>query len=363
MINVTKPFLPPRAEFDKLVDGIWERAWLTNQGPLVTKLETSLEKYLGVNNFLFTNNGTIPLQIAYQALDLKGEVITTPFSYVATASSIVWEKCTPVFVDIDEATFNIDPKLIEAAITEKTTGIVATHVFGNPCDIQAIDAIAEKHNLKVVYDAAHCFGTKYKGESVLNFGDVSTISFHATKLFHTTEGGGAVVKSENILYRMSQMRNFGHTGPYSFDCVGINGKNSELHAAMGLCNLKYIDNIIEARKKQYLKYKENLKTLPIKFQHLQVEDNEYNYAYFPILLPSEDILLKVIDELNGQYVNPRRYFYPSLNTISYVENVPCPVSERTSCRVLCLPLFHDLSGSTIDMITNTIIKTFKFKKE
>ena len=243
MIPVTKPFLPPIEEYQKYTEGIWQRNWLTNNGPLVNELELKLKDYLQVPHLLFLNNGTIAIQIAIKALQLKGDIITTPFSYVATTSSIVWEGCQPVFVDIDKHTFNIDASKIEAAITPNTSAILATHVYGNPCDIDAIAAIAKKHNLKVIYDAAHCFGTKYKGKSVFAYGDVCTTSFHATKLFHTVEGGAVFCNDADLLRKMAQLRNFGHDGPEHFNEVGINGKNSEFHAAMGLANLKYIQQI------------------------------------------------------------------------------------------------------------------------
>ena len=231
MINVTKPFLPEIEEYITYLRGIWDRNWLTNNGPLVNDLELKLKEYLNVKHLLYLGNGTIALQIAIKALGLKGEIITTPFSYVATTSAIVWEGCDPVFADIDKDTFNIDPAKIEQAITDKTTGILATHVFGNPCDIDAIQKIAVKHNLKVIYDAAHCFGTHYKGKSVYNYGDVSTASFHATKLFHTIEGGAVITNNAELLKKMAYMRNFGHETAETFAGVGINGKNSEFHAA------------------------------------------------------------------------------------------------------------------------------------
>ena len=249
MINVTKPFLPPQEEYGVFLDGIWSRNWLTNNGPLVRELETNLKKYLGVPEMLYLNNGTIAIQIAIKALSLTGEIITTPFSYVATTSSIVWEGCRPVFVDIDANSFNIDPAKIEEAITPHTTGILATHVFGNPCDIDAIESIAAKHNLKVIYDAAHCFGTTYNGRSIYHYGNISTTSFHATKLFHTIEGGGVFTSDLELLKRMSYFRNFGHKTPEEFEMVGINAKNSEFHAAMGLSILPHMPSILESRKK------------------------------------------------------------------------------------------------------------------
>src|SRR5688572_25479009 len=235
MINVTKSFLPPIEEYVKYLEGIWERCHLTNHGPLVNELEEKLKTYLGVKNFFYLNNGTIAIQLAIKALDITGEVITTPFSYVATCSSIVWENAKPVFVDIDPGNFTIDATKIEAAITPRTSAILATHVYGIPCNVEEIDRIAKKHKLKVVYDAAHAFGVEYKGASLLNYGHISTLSFHATKLFHTVEGGGITTNDDELAHRIAYMRNFGHKGQEEFWGLGINGKSSEFHAAMGLC--------------------------------------------------------------------------------------------------------------------------------
>lgn len=361
MINVSKPFLPPREEYNKYVDEIWDNGWLTNNGPLVNALELNLKKYLDLEHFLFLNNGTIALQIAIKALDLKGEIITTPFSYVATTNSIIWENCKPVFVDIDEETFNINPSLIDKAITAKTSAILATHVYGNPCDIEGIAKVADENNLKVIYDAAHCFGTKYKGRSVLQYGDISTISFHATKVFHTIEGGAVITQSAELTERLSKLRNFGHITPYDFLNAGINGKNSEFHAAMGLANLKYIDKILSIRKKQYEYYLKNLPGLHVQFHSLN-PDAAINYSYFPIVFRSEDELLFTIEKLNHQYIYPRRYFYPSLNKLSYVERSTCPVAEEISKKVLCLPMFHDLSEATMELICRILLRSQNFKQ-
>jgi len=355
MINVTKSFLPPVEEYKKYIDEIWNRAWLTNNGPLVNDLELKLKQYLNLNHLLYLNNGTIALQIAIKALDLKGEIITTPFSYVATTSSIAWEGCTPVFVDIDAETFNINPALIEAAITPQTSAILATHVYGNPCDIDAIDKIAKKHNLKVIYDAAHCFGTKYKGKSVFEYGDVSTTSFHATKLFHTIEGGAVFTQDPEVLKKMAYMRNFGHNGPEAFFGVGINGKNSEFHAAMGLCNLNYVDAIVEKRKKDSLYYDDKLKTLKAKRPKIQ-EHADYNYSYYTIVFDSEKQLHDSIELLNSNWVYPRRYFYPSLNSLNYVNAQEMKMSESACNRVLCLPLYYDLTNAEIDMICRLLLR-------
>jgi dTDP-4-amino-4,6-dideoxygalactose transaminase len=355
MINVSKPFLPPIGEYTDYLSGIWKRNWLTNNGPLVNELELKLKEYLNVNHLLFLTNGTIAIQLAIKALDISGEVITTPFSYVATTSSIVWENCTPVYVDIDPGTLNINPRLIEAAITPKTTAILATHVFGNPCDIDAIDKIAKKHGLKVIYDAAHCFGTLYKGKSVFEHGDISTTSFHATKLYHTIEGGAVITNDPELLKKLAYMRNFGHNGPEAFYGVGVNGKNSEFHAAMGLVNLGWVDKIMASRKSQSLHYDEKLKTL--KVNKLRYNPAEFNYSYYPIIFESEPALLKAVETLNANWVYPRRYFYPSLNTIAYVSGTEMPVSEKVSSRVLCLPMYFDLSLEEIDFICRLLLRS------
>lgn len=356
MINVSKPNLPPFKEYGEYLEGIWQRNWLTNNGPLVNELELKLKQYLDVNHLLFINNGTVAIQIAIKALDLHGEVITTPFSYVATTSSIVWENCTPVFVDIDEGSLNIDPAKIEEAITDRTSAILATHVYGNPCDIQRIQEIADKHGLKVIYDAAHCFGTKYKGRSVFEFGDVSTTSFHATKLFHTVEGGAVFTRSPELLKKMAHMRNFGHDGPETFECVGINGKNSEFHAAMGLCNLKIVDEILKDRMKISKLYDSRLNT-PILRKPTITNNTEYNYSYYPIIFQTEEQLVKAVTELNKNAIFPRRYFFPSLNELSYVERQHTPISESISRRALCLPLYYSLSVEEVDFISRILLRS------
>lgn len=359
MINVSKPFLPPREEFDKYIDGIWQRTWLTNNGPLVNELELKLKEYLDIPHMLYLNNGTIALQIAIKALKLKGEVITTPFSYVATTSSIVWEGCKPVFVDIDSSTLNIDPTKIEDAITEKTTAIIATHVYGNPCNIDAIQQIATKYKLKVIYDGAHCFGSRYKGKSVFNYGDVCTASFHATKLFHTIEGGAVFTNDAELLKKMSFMRNFGHQGNDDFAEVGINAKNSEFHAAMGLANFKYIPDLLRSRKEQSLRYDSYLKTLEISKISI-TEDSDFNYAYYPLILKNEELTLKVIKELEGNWIYPRRYFYPGLNTVKIYKGDLLPISESVVNRIICLPLYHSLSNEEIDFICRIILRACNY---
>lgn len=355
MIFVTKPFLPPREEYERYVNGIWQRNWLTNHGPLVNELELQLKDYLQLDHLLYLNNGTIALQIALKALGLKGEVITTPFSYVATTSAIAWEGLKPVFVDIDPQTANIDPNKIEAAITPRTSAILATHVYGNPCDIDAIKTIADRHRLKVIYDGAHCFGTKYKGRSVFEYGDISTTSFHATKLFHTVEGGAVFTTDPDLLKKMALLRNFGHEGPNDFGDIGINGKNSEFHAAMGLANLKYIGEILESRKAQWLRYRDLLAGFQARTIRI-TEGAEYNYAYFPLIFSGEEELLKYLDMLGKGQVFPRRYFYPSLNRLPYVKQVEAPVSEQISSSVCCLPMYYDLSPEIQQMIARFLLR-------
>ena len=309
MINVTKAFLPPIDEYKKYLDGIWERGHLTNHGPLVNELEERLKNYLGVKHFCFVNNGTIALQLAIKALDLKGEIITTPFSYVATASSIMWENCEPVFVDIDPNRLTIDAAKIEAGITEKTSAIIATHVYGIPCDVEAIEAIAHKYNLRVIYDAAHAFGVKFRDSSILNFGDISTLSFHATKLFHTVEGGGVATNDDELAHRISFMRNFGHKGQEEFWGLGINGKNSEFHAAMGLCNFPYLQVIMDSRKVLTGLYDNFFEEAKVNlFRPTIPKSIDYNYAYYPILLRDEKQLIKIKNALNEQIFTPEGIF-------------------------------------------------------
>lgn len=357
MINIVQPFLPPIEEYKQMIEGIWQRKWLTNNGPLVNELELKVKEYLQLDHMLFLSNGTIALQIAIKALDLHGEIITTPFSYVATTSSVVWEGCEPVFVDIDPDTLNIDAGKIEKAITPKTSAILATHVYGNPCDIDKIEKIAAKHNLKVIYDAAHCFGTKYKGKSVFAYGDVSTASFHATKLFHTIEGGAVFTNDAELLKKMAFLRNFGHNGPEDFAEVGINGKNSEFHAAMGLNNLKYVDKILEYRKVQCALYTKWFKNTALK-QLVITEHSDFNHAYYPVVFPREELLLKTEKLLNDNWIYPRRYFYPALSTLRYVKKgFDVSVAESVSRKVLCLPLYYNLSEEEIEMVVRIILRS------
>lgn len=355
MINVTKTFLPPIEEYNKQVQRAWDNEWLTNRGEIVLELENKLKQYLDVSNVIMTNNGTVPLQIALKLLGGQGEIITTPFSYVATTAAIVWENCTPVFVDIHQEYLTIDETKIEAAITDKTTAILATHVFGNPCNVEAIEAIAEKYNLKVIYDAAHCFGVNYKSKSLFEYGNVSSCSFHATKLFHTGEGGAMFTNDEELLHQLFYSHNFGHNGPLAFHGLGINGKMSELQAAMGLAVFPYMNKIIEERKKVVDYYNGNLDLSKISTFKIR-ENTEWNYSYYPVIFDSEEQLLKVQKELNENQIFPRRYFYPSLNTINYVKEQSMPISESIASRILCLPLYVGLEIVDLKKISEVINK-------
>lgn len=352
-MNVTKTFLPPQEEYNAILKRAWDTNWITNRGVLVKELEANLKDYLQVSNIIATTNGTLPLQIAIKALGLTGEIITTPFSYVATTSSIVWEGCTPVFVDIHPEYLTIDDTKIEAAITSKTSAILATHVFGNPCDVEAIEAIAKKYYLKVIYDAAHCFGVTYKGQSVFNYGDVSTCSFHATKLFHTGEGGALFCKDEIFSNKLFYHHNFGHKGHDGFYGLGINAKMSELQAAMGLAILPYMGSILEGRKQAVTYYDEALKDHFVKTLKLR-DRTQWNYSYYPIIFTSEAQLLKVKMALETQDIYTRRYFYPSLSSLPYIETSCCPISETISKQILCLPIFDSLSISSVKNICEII---------
>lgn len=352
-IFVTKSFLPRIEEYKEYIDKIWDSGQITNQGPLLKEFESKVSDYLGVKNFHLVTNGTLALQVAMKALDITdGEVITTPFSYVATTSAILWERCQPVYVDIDPRTLNIDPLKIEAAITKKTKAIMAVHVFGNPCDVEVIEKIAKKHNLKVIYDAAHAFGVKYKGKSLLSYGDISICSFHATKLFHTIEGGCIIAKHKSVSDKVDLIKRFGHNGDEHFE-LGINAKASEFQAAMGLCNLKYIDDIADEREKLTSLYN---KLLGSKVRQPQLRDyTVYNNAYYPIILESDKKRKQVLDKLNVINIYPRRYFYPSLNRLPYLKsNNECLISEDVANRILCLPLYAGLDEVIIRRICGVI---------
>ncbi len=354
MIKVTETFLPDINIYNTYLKGIWERNHLTNHGPLVLELEAKLSARFGVKHLFLVNNGTIAIQIALKAIQASGEVITTPFSYVATTSSILWEGMRPVFADITEDSLCIDPSKIEMLAKKGLKTVLATHVYGNPCDVEEIDRIAKRYDLKVIYDAAHAFDVNYKGTSILNYGDISTLSFHATKLFHTIEGGAIVTNDDDLAHKIAYMRNFGHNGPEQFWGVGINGKVSEFNAAMGLSILPHVPAIIEARKKIGLLYKELLKNSDITTLTIR-KNTDYNYAYFPVLFKTEEELLLAVSKLNAKEVFPRRYFYPALNTLHFVDYQSCPIAESIAKRILCLPLYFSLKEAEVKMICETIL--------
>ena len=351
-IFVTKSFMPPLAEYQNYVKRIYESGQLTNQGPLVKELETKLSNFLGVNNFHYLTNGTVALQLALASLDIDGgEVITTPFSYVATTSSILWQRCKPVFVDIEPNNFTLAADKIEAAITPNTKAIMAVHVFGYACDVDAIGKIADKHNLKVIYDAAHAFGSVYKGKSLLSYGDISTCSFHATKVFHTIEGGACIVKDKVVSDKLELKKRFGHNYDQHIT-LGINAKQSEFHAAMGLANFPYIQKCISERKRVSDLY-DTLLAGVVERPKIQA-DLDYNYAYYPVVFQNETELLSVFKALNEQDIYPRRYFYPSLNKLPYISANPCPISEDICSRIACLPLYPKLENEDVQRIANII---------
>ena len=354
-IYVTMPTLAPQAEVDELLKGVWESGIMTHNGPLVQRFEREVAAYLDVPRMVACTNGTLSLQVAIKALGLCGEIITTPFTFIATISSIMWEHCTPVFVDVDPETFNIDPTKIEEKITCHTVAIMPVHVFGNSCDIDAIDAIAAKHGLKVIYDACHSFGVKYKGKSVFAYGDISVTSFHATKMLNTAEGGGCFTLNPTLDEKMRRIRFFGFENHADIVEDGFNGKMTEVNAALGIANLVYMDAALADRKKKYMLYKEILQSSDsLRFQ--KVEDDSCNYSYFPVVFPDEEMLLRVMDQLKANQVFPRRYFYPSVNTFSHlVPYTPMPLSEDLASRILCLPLFMGLEIWCVEEIANLVL--------
>lgn len=353
MINVTKAYLPDKDKLFRYIDKIYESAWLTNNGKFCQELEEKLKKYLGVRNLVLVSNGTLALQIAYKALSLTGSAVTTPFSFVATASSLLWEGIKPVFADIDANSWNLAPQNIEPAIQADTSAIVPVHVFGNPCEVEEIDRIAKKNNLKVVYDGAHAFGVKYKGESVLNWGDATTLSFHATKLFHTIEGGAIITSDDNLAKKIRLLINFGITGPESIECVGINCKMNEFQAAMGLCVLDEMLNVCETRQKVLKTYCDSL-TGVFKFQKWNSNASQ-NYHYCPMLLSSESHVKKIQTVLKENGILPRRYFFPSLDSLNFLEGkADCGISQDISARILCLPIYSELSSSEQEGIISLI---------
>jgi len=357
MINVTKTYLPDPDKYKAYVDRIFSSGWLTNNGQFVQELEKRLSEYLGVDHLLLVSNGTLALQVAYRALGITKEAVTTPFSFAATASSLAWEGIQPVFADIDPFTLNIDAEKIVERITPQTSAIVPVHVFGNACDVEAIEQIALVHNIKTIYDAAHAFDVKYKGKSILLQGDASTLSFHSTKVFHTIEGGAIIFKNKKHLDVARLMINFGIPGYDQVSELGINCKMNEFQAVMGLCVLDDIEMILSSRKKVWERYTNAFKGQEAITLQKKNDFSSYNFSYYPIILKSEEVLMKVKATLLEKDISPRRYFYPSLEQVPYViPGQQVPISSSISKRILCLPIYPDLEASIQDTIIESLIK-------
>lgn len=351
MLHVTKSFLPELSVYTKYLERIWDTTHLTNDGPLLKELEQKLAEYLEVENFFFVTNGTIALQLAIKALSLHGEIITTPFSYCATSNSIIWENCHPVFADINQKSLTVESANLEKVISDKTSAILTTHVYGNAGDLELQEKISKQYNIPLIYDGAHAFGVKYKGKSIFSYGDISTCSFHATKIFHTVEGGAVMTSNSSLASKIRELRSFGHKGDEYFS-AGINGKNSEFHAAMGLANLEEFEKIKFHRKWASQLYDEKLNSSIHKYEFNL--DIERNYSYYPIIFSSESQLQSVVNDLNHNQVFPRRYFYPSLNTLSFIKGQYCPISEDFSSRILCLPLSAEITEEEISKVCQLI---------
>jgi len=361
-IYVTRPYLPPLSEFIPYLEQIWESKWLTNGGPFHRELEEKLADYLGVEHLSLFANGTLALVTALQALRITGEVITTPYSFVATAHSLLWNGIKPVFVDIDSKTLNLDPKNLEAAITPHTTAILPVHVYGKPCDVEKIQKIADTYGLKVIYDAAHAFGVNYKGESLLKCGDLSILSFHATKVFTTFEGGAIVCPDAKTKKRIDDLKNFGFADEVTVVAPGINAKMNEFQAALGLLQLQHIDKAINRRREIDRQYRRELSSVSgIRCMALPV-DTKYNYAYFPILIRKEYPLSR--DKLHARLcqhgIYSRRYFYPLISDFPMYRDLPSavrsnlPVAQKVASEVLCLPIYPALEDGSITRIVTII---------
>lgn len=363
LLTVTSPLLPPLEEFIPYLQKIWDNKWLTNNGEMHRELERQLAEYLGVQYISLFTNGTLPLITALQALEIEGEVITTPYSFVATTHSIWWNKLQPVFVDVEPETGNLDPRKIEAAITEKTTALMPVHVYGNPCDVDAIQKIADKHHLKVIYDAAHAFGVKINGQSILNFGDISTLSFHATKTYTTVEGGALVCHSVEMKQKIDHLKNFGFAGETSVVAPGINSKMDEIRAAFGLLNLKYIDGAIANRKRITELYRSKLQNVQgIRFLQ-DMNGVTHNYSYFPIFVVSEQYGMSrddLYELLKTHNIYGRRYFYPLISSFEpYCEYVSArkenlPIASKLANEVICLPIYADLAEDDVNRVVDVI---------
>ncbi len=362
-ITVTSPLLPDKEEFNELLNSVWSSKWITNNGQFHRQLESALADYLKVPYLSLFTNGTLPLLTALQALSISGEVITTPYSFVATTHSIWWNGARPVFVDIDPSSGNINPELIEAAITSRTTAIMPVHVYGTPCDTNKIKQIADHYGLKVIYDAAHAFGVEVNGESILKAGDLSTLSFHATKVYNTVEGGALIMHDEAMKQRIDYLKNFGFAGETSVVGPGINSKMDEIRSAYGLINLKQVDAAIEARRQVALKYRNALRSVKgISFWD-DIPGIKHNYSYFPIFVEEEygisrDSLYSLLKTHN---IFARRYFYPLISEFSSYNDLPSsdpknlPNAHKMASSVICLPMHHELNNEDTDRILDVIL--------
>jgi dTDP-4-amino-4,6-dideoxygalactose transaminase len=361
-IYVTQPFMPPLEEFIPYLEKIWENKWLTNAGPFHQELEQKLADHLSVEHLALFANGTLALVTALQALRITGEVITTPFSFVATAHSLLWNGIKPVFVDIHPSTLNLDPEKIEAAITPHTTAIMPVHVYGNPCDVDGIQRIADTYGLKIIYDAAHAFGVTYRNESLLMHGDLSVLSFHATKVFNTFEGGAIICRDAKTKKRIDDLKNFGFHDEVTVVAPGINGKMNEVQAAFGLLQLEHLETAIRRREKIDMFYREHLKDVPgIAFQPLPA-DTTHNFSYFPILVEKEYPISReeLYAKLREHGVHARRYFYPLISEfpmyrgLASASTANLPVAHKTAEKVLCLPIYPALSEEEQERIVTII---------
>jgi dTDP-4-amino-4,6-dideoxy-D-glucose transaminase len=361
-IYVTKPFLPPLEQLEPMLREIWASRWLTNNGPFHTQLEAALIEFLGVKNLALASNGTVALMVALQALHITDEVITTPYSFVATAHSLLWNNLTPVFVDIDPETCNLDPAKIEAAITPKTSAILPVHCYGTPCDVDNIQRLADVYGLKTIYDAAHAFDVRRNGESILNSGDLSVLSFHATKVFNTFEGGAIISPDAKIKQRIDYLKNFGFADEVTVTAPGTNGKMNEFQAAVGLLQLKYVKQAVAARKAIADYYVHELKDIAGIRCFAIPPDVTPNYSYFPILVQPGHRMTRdeLYAKLRTHNIHSRRYFYPLISTMPMYRNLPSahaanlPNATKIANEILCLPIYPDLAKEDVERIVSVI---------
>ena len=356
--HVTEPHLPPLESYVRRLDGIWDRCHLTNNGPLIQELEQRLLSDLESDQYLHcVANGGLALQLLLRAMDIRGEIITTPYSYVATSSCAIWEGCTPVFADIDPHTLCIDPQAVEAMVTPSTKAVLATHVFGNPCDVDALETICSKHSIPLLFDAAHAFGVTLRNRSILNYGDASIMSLHATKLVHSVEGGFVTTRNDAVATRVEWMRRFGHDGFEAYHGAGINAKMSELHAAMALCVLDELDKIRDIRERLCGLYHDALNSIEtVDFAFELAPDTAWNHCYMPVRFNDETTLLKAVDRLESAGYGTRRYFYPTLDVckLGHSSSDSCAVAHDLAKRILCLPLSTALTADQVYEVTEVL---------